>query len=98
MKLPISFAFLRSHVDREIDPLASRGSLEFQVPLGQVWIGSEENLANVAVPKPECFLCCLRCCTNNQRLCLIADIANVQSFFGPDESGFGLSAHRGFCT
>src|ERR1700682_3108405 len=96
MELPISFPFLRSHVNREIDPLSGWCGLKFQVSLRDVWIGGEEYLANVAIPKTDRFLRSLRRGVDNKRFGLFAAIANVQGFFGPDESGFGMPARGSF--
>src|SRR5260370_4464440 len=81
-------------MNRYIEPLAVRRGFEFQIALDPVFVGRDENLADVAIPKPHRFLCSLRSCADNQRLGLIADKAYVQGFARPEDPRFGGAAGR----
>src|SRR6266852_7989706 len=81
-------------MNRYVEPLAVRRGFEFQIALDPVFVGRDENLADVAIPKPHRFLCSLRSRADNQRLGLIADKAYVQCFARPQYPRFGGAAGR----
>src|SRR5712692_10825989 len=81
-------------MNRYVEPLAVRRSLEFQIALDHVSVGGDENLAHVAIPKTHRFLFSLRSRADNQRLGLIADEAYVQRLTRPDNPRLGRAAGR----
>src|SRR5229473_160685 len=96
MKLPIRLALLGRPVNRHVKPLAGRRGFEFQIALDRVFVGRDENLADVPIPKSHRLLFDLRSRADNQRLRLIADEANMQRLARPENPRLGRAAGRSF--